>query len=67
MSDEDLQPGPRSVPKRKDVWWFEDPSGLKFVVEQGCDCSPMSIQFSVPWSHVEEALHRKRVKKDRQA
>jgi hypothetical protein len=62
VSDEELSPRPQTVPRRKDVWWYEAPSGLQFVVEQGCDCSPSSIQFTVPWSHVEQALLRKRVK-----
>lgn len=62
MSDDELTPFPHHIPRRKDVWWYEAPSGLQFVVEQGCGCSPESIHFTVPWSHVEEALLRKRVK-----
>jgi hypothetical protein len=54
MSNEDLQRKPHND-KSGQMWWYEEPAGMTFVVWPSRD----TREFVIPWRSIRAALRRK--------
>ena len=57
MVDKDLSRNPHNIRGEEDIWWYEDPKGIRVYAGQNV---PRSLKSGlIPWKIIRAALARK--------
>jgi len=57
MSNKHLRCQPHAIRGTKTAWWYEEPEGLTFVIENVA--SEGTKQITIHWNYIRAALSRK--------